>query len=106
MLVLIDFSLVLPPKLLVGKIPLSLSVLQGKTKQEVGDYLTVCTLNVLPVVSTIPSLVVTSLVKVEYKFFKLSRDLATPPEQSSSDYMMKAPHSKSPTWHVWWPQEL
>ena len=38
---------------------------KGKRKQEVGDDLRVCVLNILPEVSTMPSLVVINLVKEE-----------------------------------------
>ena len=34
-------------------------------KQEIGDDLSVCVVNLLPVVSTLPSLVAISLMKVE-----------------------------------------
>ena len=44
-------------------------------KQEVGDDLSVCVLNILPKVSSLPSLLSINLVKVEYRFFKQSCDL-------------------------------
>ena len=42
---------------------------EGRKKQEVGDDLVVCAMNLLPVVTTLPSLVVK-----RYNFFKLSSD--------------------------------
>ena len=48
--------------------------------QDVGDDLIVWLLKLLPIDSILPSLVSISLVKVEHKFFKLSRDLARLPD--------------------------
>ena len=53
-------------------------------------------LNLLLEVSTLPSLVAINLVKKEIKFFKLSHDLARPP-----DFMVY--QGMSPTYQVWWP---
>ena len=41
-----------------------------ETKQEFGDDLTVYVLNLFPVANTLPSLVATTLVKVEIYFFQ------------------------------------
>ena len=51
-----------------------------QTQQEIGDDLSVCALNLLSVVSVLPSLVAIRLVKLKSKFFILSRDLVRPPD--------------------------
>ena len=46
-----------------------------KTKQEIGDDLSTCVLNILPKVSSLPSLLAINRMKVENRFFKQSCDL-------------------------------
>ena len=43
---------------------------EGKEEQKNGNYLEICVLNLLPKVTVVPSLVATSLVKVEISFFQ------------------------------------
>ena len=43
---------------------------EGEEEQKVGNYLEICVLNLLPEVTVVPSLVATSLVKVEISFFQ------------------------------------
>ena len=58
--------------------PMSINLYQSsvrlfKYEQEVGDNLSVCVLNILPKVSSLPNLLAINLVKVEiYIFFKQS----------------------------------
>ena len=75
-------------------------VLCFQTKQEVGNDLNLCVLNLFPKVSTLSSLAAISVLKVEIYLFSFFHE--TPPwSYNQRNIRVKAFHGKSPPYLNW-----
>ena len=61
---------------------------------------TTCVLNLFPIVSKLPTLLAISLLKVEYEFFKLSRDLSEKNRNCTKKFLKAG--MKKMKWEVIW----
>ena len=75
---------------------------KGEIEQEVNDDFTVFVLKLLPEVSTLPSLVIIIIVKVEKQILQIAMELMFVTwSRGHAALRVGAFHSKSPIYQVW-----